>query len=459
MRRETTLLLALLGLTGCPSEDDTGTPSEGDTDMDTDADGDSDTDSDTDGDTDTGDPCEIDLGTADARLVGEPGMQLGLRLSAGDVSGDRADDLLAMTNWLGSTSYLYIQTGPIEGEVGLEEAEAVIDCGAWGEPCWAPLIRDVDGDSIGDVLWLLMTLGEVYVAPGPISGTVSQELLEPVLVGGTQIMANATGAFDGDAVVDLLITEIDVGAYIVSGPLAGTRSLSESDAVLLGEAGDNTGLGSSCVTGDNNGDGVDDAVVGSPGSMASPHAATWVYVMEGPIRGTRYLGDSEAIIEDNGVFGLDLEMGDINGDGYADLLTADTMNAYVFVGRMEGRTNLAHAWAEYSVVAYGFSNLHLCDMNSDGRKEIVIGGEYAEPDRVYTYIMDDATPGVFDASSAANTAVFGNEDTNAGRSVTSGDLTGDGLQDLLLGATHFPGGDELAGAVLLVSGDRFCLWP
>ena len=161
----------------------------------------------------------------------------------------------------------------------------------------------------------------------------------------------AIGDLNNDGVDDIAVNSrsADVGdlenageTYIIFGPLdpaelenlasqdeeGGVPIESIVDVMLQGEEVRDNASESSLAIGDLDGDGVNDLIVGSMQSDASgKRAAGKVFVIKGPIgSGTYNLEDSaDVVIEgENSVdsLGSAVDVGDLNGDGVADLVLA-----------------------------------------------------------------------------------------------------------------------------------------
>ncbi len=223
----------------------------------------------------------------------------------------------------------------------------------------------------------------------------------------------AGGDVDGDSVADLVIgapANFDVPrlatTYVFYGTPAGTSNLSTADAQLKAEAEfDNAGF---CVTtADLDGDGIDAVVTSSYGYARTDYRAGAVYAVEGPVYGTMSLSGADAIWEGEAAddyAGYGLAAGDVNGDGNDDLL-----------------------------------------IGAGGQDE---GGDGAGA----VYVVHGPMSGVTDLSLADAKLVGDESGAYAGDQVISpGDVNGDGLDDLLIGAPfHDEGGGSCAGAAYLV---------
>ena len=236
---------------------------------------------------------------------------------------------------------------------------------------------------------------------------------------------SAAGDINSDGIDDLIIGAVGAApngnsiagrSYVVFGSASGLpnpfnlSSLNGSTGfVLNGEAlGDYSGRSVSAA-GDINGDGIDDLIIGATG--AEPN-------------GDRFAGRSYV------VFGSDSSL-----PNPFDLSSLNGSNGFVLNGEAE------RDFSGVSVSAAG-------DINGDGIDDLIIGAYGADPngnsDAGRSYVVfgsDSSLPNPFDLSSlnGSNGFVLNGEvgDDYAGRSVSAaGDINGDGIDDLIIGATN-----------------------
>ncbi len=205
---------------------------------------------------------------------------------AGDVDGDGLGDFLVGAPYsdeaAASAGKVYLVSGGGgAGDLALADADA-----SWlgiaagdlaGTALWGG--GDLDGDGYDDIgvgsggagAWVL--LGPVASATGSLADADVWLQAED---GGDAAGSDVSGGadVDGDGVADLVVSAPsgDRGAtdggvvYVVAGPLvAGTRALDEADAFLVLDDVDGAAGWSIDATGDADGDGIADLLVGAPG--------------------------------------------------------------------------------------------------------------------------------------------------------------------------------------------------
>lgn len=220
--------------------------------------------------------------------------------------------------------------------------------------------------------------------------------------------------------------------------------------------------------GDLTGDGRDDFVIA--GHQAGSFNL-WVIDGTSAPTGTVDLSTAVATLElpQEGDLGLQLgSPGDVNGDGVDDLLVgqpgwqADMGRALLFLGgsHLQGDLSIRGPDGEYHeriADRVGFRVDIAPDVNGDGYDDMVIGEAYggasSEHGRVHIIFGDLNPPDrvLLTVGSGADVRLLGINNERAGWALDGvGDINGDGLGDLIVGA---PGASAGAGAVYVVYGD------
>ncbi len=258
-----------------------------------------------------------------------------------------------------------------------------------------------------------------------------------------------------------------------SCPLEGEISASLADAVILGEAaGDKSGYSISAA-GDVDNDGYDDIFIGAYNESSTATYAGAAYLVRGPVtgtirlstRGTKLSGEAEYDAAGYAVAGA----GDINSDGFADLLTGAYTEdlggtsagaTYVVLGPLTADMSLSSAQAklygEDDGDRSGYALDWAGDTNADGFDDIIIGAPYdstggADAGAAYV-VLGPVTGEVSLADSTAKLAGESRPDS-AGVAVAGvGDVNDDGYADVLVGAEDEETSGTSAGAAYLVLG-------
>ena len=378
-------------------------------------------------------PLRLDLASADAKLVGEAGAYAGWSVSsAGDVDDDGFDDVLVGAPDGGfDVGSAYLVLGPVSGTLDLANADARLV-----------------GEAVGD--WA----GESVSSAGDVDGDGFDDLL----VGADR---NDEGGVDAGA------------AYLVLGPVAGRLDLANTDAKLLGEAGSDNAGDSVSSAGDVDGDGFDDLLVGAPGNDEGGNGAGAAYLVLGPVAGTLSLANTDAKLlgeEEFDAAGVSVSSaGDVDGDGRPDLLLGAISNdeggnqagaAYLVHGPVSGTLDLANADAklvgEEVLDNAGVSVSSAGDVDGDGRADLLVGAKSNDAGGSIAgaaYLVHGPVSGTLDLANADAKLVGEASRGEAGWSVSSaGDVDDDGFDDVLVGAPSFPADMGFAGATYLVLG-------
>jgi len=454
-------------------------------------------------------PCTMSISDADTILYGEEansltGSSAGI---GGDLNGDGFQDILFGayrydTSSASDVGKVYADFGPVSaGERSVSTSDVqILGEGLSGNDDRAGTSvsggGDLDGDGYDDLMIGAMRFtqtrksqrGAMYGLLGPVSGSLSLATdYDFRLVGENQFDRIGIGVvsdadLDGDGNADIAFggNGYDVGAsdggvvYIQLGAFAATTTdfnVASADITLYGE-GALDALGSQLATiPDSDGDGLSELLIGNkPYDGDAGVDAGCVYLVNDADLGETAVSDMSQLVSGeaagDGAGGSVSSAGDINDDGYADLLVgapnsdesdSDAGKAYLLYGPVT-ITSLADADVDILGVtandAFGIAVGGGGDNDSDGVPDLLFGAPGADDGTenggtVYLFLGDPGA-GAWSASAASAQITGDTADTNLGSLVMfSGDTDGSGNDDLMLGANNDDRGGSSAGALFL----------
>jgi hypothetical protein len=470
---------------------------------------------------------------------------------AGDVNGDGFDDLVirrATYNNADTFSYVVFgQAGGFGASFNLSTLDGsngfvingINDAGPYSGGSVSSA-GDVNGDGIDDLIVGVPQFvyypnpGMSYVVFGQAGG-FGASLNVSTLDGSNGFLINSrtrslslgeslgwsvsdAGDVNGDGIDDLIIGAPDAtlngqvytgASYVVFGQTGGFEAtldlstLDGSNGFAINGINQNDRLGRSVSdAGDVNGDGIDDLIIGAPSTDPNGQSsARSSYVVFGQAGGFDATLDLSTLDGSNGfainginagdfLGGSVTSAGDINGDGFDDLIIgapstdpngqSSAGSSYVVFGQVEGfdaTMDLSTLDGSNGFVINGInagdflggSVSSAGDVNGDGIDDLIIGAPGTDPNGQSSagssYVVFGQAGG-FDATLDLSTLDGSNgfviNGINAGDflggSVSSaGDINGDGFDDLIIGA---PGNGEpytlySANASYLLYGDDF----
>ena len=321
----------------------------------------------------------------------------------------------------------------------------------------------------------------------------------------------ASGDFNGDGIGDLLIglafadgpdnAREDSGEAVVifgRGSLEGEIDLARDEVglhILGALPGDNLGFG--VTAGDLNGDGVDDVIVGAPGSNGLENIRTDLgeaYVIFGGtdlggVVDTAKTEQDFTLIAAEGFsrVGTSFAVADVNGDGLEDLVAGAPFagrepgtppggprttigEVYVIFGSPDLRGGASVADDEQDVLISGARELDAfgqsvaaADVNGDSIADIIVGargfdgldGGQDAAGAVSVFFGSSGLSGRLGIDDADFTILGADVNDSLGEVVASGDFNGDGLADILAVARNGDGphdGRQNSGELHIVLG-------
>ena len=456
----------------------------------------------------------INLSTSQANLTilgASTNHALGHSVAGGDVNGDGFDDMIVAADGYNSNRgavYVFLGGASLAGPQVIDlslpgsAAALTITGKATGERLGRSVASgDINQDGFDDIIIGAYNAspggrteaGAVYVILGSSSISAAAPKTIPLQsqAAGLTILG-AGGDPDGAGIASL-------GAPEAASPLFAD----ELQPLATAEIGDR--LGRSVAVGDLNGDGIADIIAGAYGANVGSNADAGItYVFYGSATysdaapQTIDLSTTAASLTLNGIdagdqSGFFVMAGDVNKDGYADILTS----AYISQGYNNAAASAGEAYVVYGsaslpasldlatqVTIYGAAagdrlgrSLASGDVNGDGYDDLILGASRADPpgrpDAGIVYVIYGGTslpsPVLLSDPNNANVRILGAGGTGvtcdpevmpetdcsdeAGHSSAVGDINGDGVEDVIVGALFANNGSlQDAGAAYVVFG-------
>lgn len=340
-------------------------------------------------------------------------------------------------------------------------------------------IGDVNGDGIDDFFVSDYSFsnyaGQAYVIYGQSTGFSNMDIFSLTTSQGFTITesslyihlgqsASSIGDINGDGIGDFAIEEPGSSTvYVIYGKKGGLSDMLISD-MTTSQGFKVTGASANAEdfrcsidnAGDVNGDGITDLIIGVPDASSYSGAVYVIYGKSGGLSTINLstMSSSQGFKVTTTVSSSRLgwsvsSAGDINGDHISDIIIGawGINTAYVIYGKRNGLQNIAIAsmTASQGFTITGTSGSYLGvsvsaieDINHDGISDIIVGAHFAKR----AYVIYGKKGGLSNMATSTMSVSQGfqitGDFTKFGVTVRSiGDINGDGIVDILIGATNW----------------------
>ena len=301
-----------------------------------------------------------------------------------------------------------------------------------------------------------------------IAGTGAQQYLGWSVAGA--------GDVNGDGYDDVIVSafaydggqEDEGAAFLFLGSASGIASGDLTTAATQLESDVGSALFGSSVAGagDVNGDGYGDVIIGARGYNAGLWAQGAAFVFLGSAAGIPDGNLSAAATRIEGTesgarLGQDVDgAGDIDGDGYDDVIVASQSVVAIFHGSAAGIAHGTPASARTRLVGAGSEVAGAGDVNGDGFGDVIVGAsryDGGQDDEGAAFIFHGSASGIEEGGPATAAARLEWNEAGAwfGSSVSdAGDVNRDGYGDVLVSAPLYHGGAAHGGSVFVFHGSE-----
>ena len=312
--------------------------------------------------------------------------------------------------------------------------------------------RDIDGDGIRDVLVGANSPGRVHVYSGGTGAFIRTLQANPAEPGGGQFgySLSDAGDVDGDQVTDTV-----VGATVAAGGNGAVYLFSGATGTfirrIVGQANGDRFGSSVAGAGDINSDGRDDILVGAEANDTAGANSGRAYVYSGADGSLLRAYEAESSADSFG--GGIANTGDLNGDGFTDHIVGahnagatSGGRAYVYSGQT-GAVLLPTLNPVAGASEFGNFFVAGCgDVNNDGTPDLYVGDYADSAGRGRAYVFS----GLNGATLYSLPGPIAGDGQGPGRG--AGDVNGDGHADFIVGRYTNSSGAPTAGRVVVYSG-------
>ena len=339
------------------------------------------------------------------------GVQDAYSTTVADLNGDGKPEILN-ANSTDNTITIYLNNGDGTYQAGVYYNAATnptTSSFAYVDPV-AVAVGDVNGDGFPDVMVTNNDSGDVTVLLGNGDGTVGSASVG-FAVGGYPSRPAMIGDWNGDGLMDIVVPDDNYSLVYMKGYGDGSFRAAVNYYTPVSDNGEAESF--DIATGDLNGDGIADVVVGNC-CDASMGITVFLARADGSLQPGVNYGSGGGMKY--------VAVADLDGDGKLDIAASDNVSGMVqiFLGVGDGTFTTGGAYPT-DVTNTTPSAIVAADFNGDGKIDLAVSNATGNNVGV---MLNDGTGGF---SGLANYTVCG-----SGSQLTAADLNGDGSVDLIV---------------------------
>jgi hypothetical protein len=258
-------------------------------------------------------------------------------------------------------------------------------------------------------------------------------------------------------------------AYIFYGGVTSGSATAKADVKITGDSSEDSFGANVFGAGDVNGDGKDDVIVGAVYDDDGGDGSGSAFIFYGGVTSGGATAKADVKLTGDGandIFGAAVSgSGDVNGDGKDDLIVGawadddggnDSGSTFIFYGGVTSGSATAKADVKITGDSagdhFGTNVSNAGDVNGDGKDDVIVGApNNASNGSAYIFYGGVTSGG---ATAKASVKITGDSaGDNFGASVSgAGDVNGDGKSDILVGAPYDDDAASDAGSIFIFYG-------
>ena len=361
-------------------------------------------------------------------------------VTSGDLKGNGKDEIVS-ANCYDNSITVFLNNGDKTFQTGVYYPAVGETSPTYpGASPVALSIADVNGDGFNDIVASNVLSGDVSVFLGNGDGTVKTPEVGYV-TGGSPRSPALVADFNNDGKADLVVVDREFSFVYLQGYGDGSFRTAMNYYAERGNGSLPNGV--AIATGDFNGDGIPDFVIGNSNTNADTGITVFLSNPDGSLQaGAPYFN--------KGITNYELEyvaVGEFNGDGKLDIAAADFYNGVIqmFYGNGNGTFQVGPTYATDSAPGANALELVAGDFNGDGKLDLAVINNHGTASANVGILLNNGQGGF--------KPVVNYPLSNLATEITAADLNGDKKLDLVVPLYGTSGAPGSAVAILMGNGD------